>query len=427
MTPLSTDDLEVIRSGGVGMSRPVPFNGNLKPADDFSLGEAVRFASFFHARSYSAAIDVFLNAKLFGFVRYSARHEKVLPERYSLSRTGNRSRKTVIVRAGEMGYFKCVIGDYDLSDKEGRQSTFKITEAFSREFAGSLKIDLVPAETIRLQRKVGDRKIIVDYADTPVIEQWRRDVERFNVHNQQFEWTLDGDRLSSDVYRVYYDKEGHESFTEYAGGGRFYGEITNVPKKEKPKILIDGEPTAVADYKALHPMMAYSLNKVSYLDIRPDNPDPYRVTPGTSEIEREVNKLLFLCSLNASSGRSAIAATRNKINELVDKGEMKPEASEVQLSSSYRKLVAHHHMISNWISSGMGRYFHWLDSRLINDVMQRCTERGIPFFGIHDAILTKQRYIGTVVSIMESVYLNQYNHKIIVDVSQKKKKRRRGN
>ncbi|MBT7307747.1 MAG: hypothetical protein HN842_05985 [Gammaproteobacteria bacterium] len=403
---------------------PHSINLNLKSGNDYTrtICSAIASLSLIPERSRVGANDVILNALLYRFVRHSRRNETVLPERYASSRAGNRQRSGAIEKLEAAGFLKCTTGSMDLGTGEGLQSTFRATQQLLDDVDLALiVIAEKQPELIRLSRKVDGASAPVDYKDNQQTTEWRETQKRINAHNSGFAFTLQESVLETDLYRVFNSSAGAEPFTCDAGGGRHYGPVVNTPRADRPNVLIDGEQTAVADYKCLHPSIMYSLNGLCLSD-ELGQPDGYSPTSNTSPLQREVNKRLMLCAANAKGIRRAVEAARGKIQRDISKGKLSRDAADVALYSSYRALMAYHHKIADWLEAGRGTYFHWLDSQLITEVLLRCVERGIPAAPIHDAVLTKKSKIETVKKIMESVYLNTYNHKICVDITEGEKK-----
>jgi hypothetical protein len=147
-------------------------------------------------------------------------------------------------------------------NNRGWQSSFwatpKLIQA-ARAFGAELIYQA--REPIRLKDMAGN---LVDYPDTGQTLRLRRALEPINaclncLHIEipgvmcQGRHLCIGDALilptpGNELYRIF----NRESF---ACHGRAYGWWQNIPRTVRPDLVIDGEPTAEADYAALHATM----------------------------------------------------------------------------------------------------------------------------------------------------------------------------
>jgi hypothetical protein len=407
---------------------PSALNRNLYAANEHTKNICQYISADCAIKNHKAATDIILNMMLYGSCYYSRRTETVPPERYSSSRNSSRALKSCVDALVENGYLSNKPGKKDFATGEGRQSVFTVTDKFLKAYdQRRVVINERTPETIRLNEKRGDTKIPIDYDDTPQIEEWRFNVETVNRFNRAADWRLFGTKVTVESYRVFNFDADHAEFTR---GGRFYHPALNISKAYRHGITCNGERTMIADYKALHPVLAYSHMGLCYSEIYPENPDPYLINTETSSIEREVNKLLVLCGFNASSRDSAVEAVRGKIKRRVAEGKLGAEALMIDLYPAYDKFTAYHAPIQEQFNRGNGTLFHYHDSQLLNEIMLRCVERGIAPFGIHDAVLAAQSDIITVKAIMERAYYDMYGHSAIVEIDenlpQQEKKGERG-
>ena len=163
-------------------------------------------------------------------------------------------------------------------------------------------------EPIRLKDMAGN---LVDYTDTGLTLRLRRALEPINaclngLHIEipgavcQGRHVCIGDALilptpGNELYRIF----NRESF---ACHGRGYGWWQNIPRSVRPDLMIDGEPTAEADYAALHATMLYCRRGLKL------NDDPYEI----ADFPRDHVKQGFNIALNARDRRSALYALADR-------------------------------------------------------------------------------------------------------------------
>jgi hypothetical protein len=403
-----------------------PLKRNLIAGNQYtsSICEFATLDAGIRKANIEAGVCVLLNAIRHPSTRYPRRNIATLPARYSLLRWGNRAVAGSVDKLLAAGYLAGEKGYRVIAEDEGLQSTFQPTPKLSSLIdLEKIEINEVPPELIHLTTKEGKETIRVEYSDTDQTQKWREEVETLNDHNAIFDFRLFDAPLDVRLYRVFNRKEGFPDFSPEAGGGRCYSIALNTPKKLRHGITIDGETVGIVDVKSFHLYIAYTLAGIDYLELHPKNPDPYTIRPDTTPVERDVNKLLVLCGMNATSRRNAVEAVRGKVKRFVVKGKLDGSAMDIDLYQNYDSFLAYHAPIRRYMNAGLGTQFHYLDSKFLMEVMLRLVGRNIPFIGIHDAILTQIRHVETVSAIMESVYLNQYDKRILLETSHPKRRR----
>jgi hypothetical protein len=147
----------------------------------------------------------------------------------------------------------------------GWQSRFRATPKLLQ----TVKIPTViydPVELIRL--KDHDEKLI-DYRDTKNTISMRRHLREINEALSAADLQLHAPSVQQDgmflrigeqfLYRVMRTLYRIFNRGSFSRGGRFYGTWwQQIPKKIRPQLLIDGEPTIEHDYPQLHPNMLYA-------------------------------------------------------------------------------------------------------------------------------------------------------------------------
>jgi len=260
----------------------------------------------------------------------------------------------------------------------GWQSSFCATPALL-EAASAYHPELAfhAGEPIRLRDAAGD---LVDYIETRQTWQLRRALEPLNARLKELQIELPGaerrgrhlcigDALilplpGNGVHRIF-------SRGDWACHGRAYGWWQNIPRKVRPDLLIDGEPTAEADYAALHPTMLYCRRGLKF------DGDPYDV----GDIPREHAKKGFNIAVNEPDRRSALYA-------LADRARITPaDADRVLVAVEHR-----HKSISDALFSDAGIRLMRDDSDMILSAVGAANDRGVVALPIHDALVVQARY-----------------------------------
>ena len=183
-------------------------------------------------------------------------------------------------------------------------------------------------------------------------------------------------RPGNGLYRIF-------SRGDFNAHGRAYGWWQTIPRKVRGELLIDGEPTAEADYAALHPTMLYCQRGLKF------DGDPYDV----GEFERAHVKKGFNISVNAQNRRSAVYALA--------------ESTGVTVREADRLLVAvehRHKPIGDAFFSDAGVRLMRKDSDMILTAVAAANEHGFGALPIHDALVAPARYIDVAAEKMVEAF-----------------------
>jgi hypothetical protein len=256
---------------------------------------------------------------------------------------------------------------------ERKQSTFRATTALMSALGGTpLPVVYDPAESLILRD--GDKRPI-DYRDSSKTRCIRRKIDAINeavggavVAHPDLGEVVDGTpvRLGKatpgpakrTLRRVYTNDFDHH--------GRFYNPWwQNIPKGERARLTLNGEPVFAADYPRLHITLAYAEAGVV-----PDG-DPYEIgTWPTSLVKVAVNILL-----NAKSRISALQAVAQKI-----KGPAAP--------------------IEAWFYSNAGLRLMNIDSGMAEGVLFALIKRGSVALPLHDEFIVEDSRRGDLLEAM---------------------------
>jgi hypothetical protein len=222
---------------------------------------------------------------------------------------------------------------------------------------------------------------LIDYTDTRQTIQLRRALEQINAGLKQVRIDLPGAErrgrhlcvgdasilpLPGDgLYRIF-------GRGDFACHGRAYGWWQNIPRTARGGLLIDGEPTAEADYAALHPTMLYCKRGLKF------DGDPYDV----GGFDRARVKKAFNIAVNAQNRRSALYA-------LAESAGITPnEANMVLVAVEHR-----HKLIGDAFFSDAGVRLMRKDSDMILAAVAAANEHGFGALPIHDALVAPARYV----------------------------------
>ena len=187
-------------------------------------------------------------------------------------------------------------------------------------------------------------------------------------------------------------------------GGRFYSAFVNLPKEERLAITINGQPVGSWDFSQLHPTLLLLLEHgVGYEPNMFSTGDIYSM-PDYPHIPRSGHKAFINTIFNAKSKDAAarsIATARTwydlfedcwvvetyKKNERRD-GE--PVWSEKPLTAAKRYIddfLFRHPAFQNVAYKGLWGDLQLLDSSIMEEAMDRCTQQEIPVLPVHDELV----------------------------------------
>ncbi|MDD2463367.1 MAG: hypothetical protein PHI97_05170 [Desulfobulbus sp.] len=183
-------------------------------------------------------------------------------------------------------------------------------------------------ELVRFQQKIDGEKYLVDYEDNAVTKKMREDIEKFNFFRTKHTYSIDGNEFTpKPIYRSYrvFDVEGGyvtPGTKPLLLGGRFQSGITQMRRRERQKIMIDGEETTEVDFSHMHISLAYK----TFLNVEIE--EPYVCYPNQSKAIRSIIKKVVNIALNVSpdeqySGREKVAHELKKIVDADNKARQK--------------------------------------------------------------------------------------------------------
>ena len=194
----------------------------------------------------------------------------------------------------------------------------------------------------------------------------------------------------------------------FSDGGRFYGGWwQRIDSKFRKGIRMNNLPTVEIDYSALHVILAYSEAGIDYWKIT--NKDPYDLpVKGVNNPEhcRDITKLFFLLSFNASDEQALFKAFRSEL----DYREYPYSFPDDVLSELLDTIKEHHPDIRHMICSGAGLRLMNIDSRICDYIIADFVRTSTSILTVHYSF---------IVPFGEENRLNQLMKEAFEDVTNK--------
>jgi hypothetical protein len=317
------------------------------------------------------------------------------------------SYATVLPAVDELTAVGLLQHDRKVPGNLGWQSRFRATPTLQQ----TVKIPTViydPVELIRLKDR--DDKLI-DYRDTNNTISMRRRLEEINealsaadlelyaptVKHDGMLLRVGNDHVLYPAMRTLYRIFNRGSFSN---GGRFYGTWwQQIPKKIRPQLLIDGEPTIEHDYPQLHPNMLYAE-----IGARLEG-DAYAVDGWP----RNLVKVAFNILVNAENHGSALRAIALEIGG---------EGAYARATSLIEAIKLRHPTITRVFHSDAGIRLQRRDADMAETIMSRLIRFGIVVLPIHDSFITAARHGGALVEAMNFAWARCYGGEgLVISIS----------
>ena len=186
----------------------------------------------------------------------------------------------------------------------------------------------------------------------------------------------------------------HDKFTRrifnngsFNEGGRFYGGWwQRVDASHRKNIRLNNLATVEIDYSSLHVILAYAKVDEDYWKLT--DKDPYSApVDGVNNPEhiRDINKLFFLLSLNASNEKSLYKAFRSEL----DYKEYPYSFPDKVLNKLLKDIKLLHPKIAHLICSGAGLELMNLDGRMVEFIIKDFVKTNTPILTIHDSFIVQ--------------------------------------
>lgn len=227
------------------------------------------------------------------------------------------------------------------------------------------------AETIILRAHAGRNrpKVLINYQDTEETQALRQEMHEVNEALGAADIRLVGKPVPEPTFltrRFQIDSpEAPHTFNRH---GRLYGGVwMNLPKAERHRLRVNGEPIVDLDFTACFPNLAY-LEAGAALP----NSDPY----GGVEGLRRVGAKKALVALLCRSG--AMRKLPKGLREIVGKG--------WTAESLVAAMKERHPAIAGLFGTGIGLKLMFTESRILLATVRRLFEQGIPAMPFHDGL-----------------------------------------
>ena len=233
--------------------------------------------------------------------------------------------------------------------------------------------------------------IDIQSLDTPRIELPEK--KRRRLSNEQFFVNIS--HHDKFVRRVF----NNNSFTD---GGRFYGGWwQRIDGNFRKSIRMNNLATVEIDYSSLHVVLAYTEAGLDYW--KKTEKDPYDLpVRGVSNPEhsRDIVKLFFLLSLNASTEQSLFKAFRYQFSYK----EHPYSFPDDVLSELLATIKEHHPDIADLICSGAGLRLMNIDSRICEYIIADFVRTDSPILTVHDSFIVQFDQVDRLDRLMKDAF-----------------------
>jgi hypothetical protein len=342
-----------------------------------------------------AAVAIALHTEAVGvgrWISYSRnRNHYVMPPRYRLPLY---TYTAIVGAADKLDVMGLIDHAKAAPGQRGWQSTMHAKPELVSLVGSALENGLVlrkPPEPIILRDADGED---IDYRETRETTRMRRETEAQNeaIAGAQF-GGANVVQFVAPLRRIFNER--------LSQGGRFYAEGGGwqiLPKAERQRIQIDGEPVVEVDYSQFHPTLAYAQAGLP----APDN--AYDI-PGFDRALVKVSFNIMLNSNSLSGSRHTIAHKHEMARAVLGddfpdglQGEemwcraaaMHPgftQTASQQAEQLMDTIMTKHAPISQMFFTGAGLALQRLDSDIAEGVMREMRRRGIVVLPVHDSFL----------------------------------------
>ena len=247
-------------------------------------------------------------------------------------------------------------------------------------------------ENAQLQYKLREPLVLKDdgrtvpYDDTRLTRRLRRQISEINAQEADIQVELPGVRRTANNYWI-----GNQSYPitpnllrrvfvrgSWECCGRAFGWWQQLPGEHRARFLLNGEPVARADYRALHGQMLYAMS------CKPWDGDIYDVGPN---FPRDQVKVGFQIALNARA--SPVRAVQ------------KSTGLSYKRSNALLEAIAKRNApIADYFGRDLGVRLMRTDSDIILACVEQCLRDGFPVLPVHDELIVPARYGSRAVAIM---------------------------
>ena len=295
--------------------------------------------------------------------------------------------KLGFVEVTKEGYFDRIIYQGKTTRFVARDELLERLQELDGHPAISIKPDL-DAETIILRDKIGGKKVLQEYEDTPTTERYRENLKKINscflrhwcdLEVQDTELFKLEARIANHASKEPIDLS-HRTLVRifsngsFKQGGRYYRAWWhNVPSEYRKYITIDEKRTAEFDFSQLNPHLLYHSN---YKELGSE--DAYdRVLDGE---HRKIVKQAFNAMVQAPTPLKSCPA------------EIDLSGLEMSWTELRDRIINAHKPISDQFFKGVGNHLQFVDSNIAERVMLHFTDMDAPALPVHDSFILHHAY-----------------------------------
>ncbi len=246
------------------------------------------------------------------------------------------------------------------------------------------KVD-APYDDTRMVRDM--RQLLYDY--NKLLEKTFIDIQSLDVPRIELP---EKKRRRQSNKQVFVNITHHDKFVQrifnnktFDDGGRFYGGWwQRIDGEYRKNIRMNDVPTVEIDYSSLHVILAYTEAGLDYW--QNTDKDPYDLPVrgvNNPEHSRDITKLFFLLSLNASDQQALFKAFRSELNYKAYPYTFPDEV----LAELLDTIKQGHPDIAHLICSGAGLKLMNIDSRICEYVIADFVRSDKPILTVHDSFI----------------------------------------
>lgn len=261
------------------------------------------------------------------------------------------------------------------------------------------------------------RGLWIDYEECDQSRSFRVEVHTINEYLINADIDYSGNKIIDLTNRRQRRYFNNASFME---GGRLFGGfwLTDLSRKARKYITIDGWQVVELDFKSMMPSLAYANNGLSI----PEDFDPYTIPglrgfigdPGDNPIVRGPTD--YRTGVKRLFG--ALMFSESKLKNW-PKGirEENFRGIAMKLPEILAAIKAHNAPIADLFERGAGHHYHFEESELIVDILLECIDRGVVALQIHDGLLVAHSKVKEVQQIMLDKFQARHGQKTVVTSS----------
>lgn len=283
----------------------------------------------------------------------------------------------------------------------------------------------VPTECIILKAGEGDDSRPIEYEDTVDTRRMRKDLEAYNALlartfidipalEKPLLTRLDTQGRTIPVPIGPRNQQVRRIFSRdsWSLNGRFYGPWWQGLNSDlRSQIFINDTPTVEIDFRAMHIQILAAQEGAKVTG------DPYELPPGQfpgtdQKDQRDLVKLLVLTALNARTLPTACSAFRDGL----EPGHPGKHLKNTDLKAALTELKRRVPWLHRHLCKDQGIRLMFIDSRIMERVINRCTSAGLPVLTVHDSVIVPYTHSRLVQGVMRQAASEVVGRELPVEV-----------